>query len=516
MPKYILEFIDSQDYNGHITLSDGRIVQLIIQTTSGQVKGIQLSGSYVFRGIPYAAAPVGQLRFKPPQAPPAWEGIKDCSQFGPIAHQKYDPNSNLPELKHSEDCLNLNIWTSGRGGQLRPVMVYIHGGGFISGKGADCDGSRYAAEDDVVYVSLNYRLGALGFLALGDVLGEEYAASGNNGMMDIIAALQWVQQNIAAFGGDPGRVTVLGNSAGAKCTATLYAMKAAEGLFQQAIAQSGATQSIRDKKTAALTTSRLLEALGLKSEEAGMLLELSAEQLIEAQMKVGPDTSSNLHMFGPVADGIRISYDPLAYIREAEKLPPLLIGTNENESTMFIFYDPGLQKPDVGTLERLFGENQLVVWDTFFRHSKTLPGQEAWSKALTEHLYTIGSIQLAEAVAASGSSVWMYRLAYGGFLGATHGYEGSLINYIEDLTHDQAAVSNDPQYVQSEAQSLAAGMRSAWNSFVRHGNPNVPLLPEWPLYNDRQSVMMLDLDSYVQEKLAPPIGIACAHQVWRA
>ncbi|SFD81305.1 para-nitrobenzyl esterase [Paenibacillus catalpae] len=487
---------------------------MIIQTSSGQVKGVQLNGSYVFRGIPYAAAPVGKLRFKPPEAPPAWEGVRDCSEYGPIAHQYNDPNSFLPGLEHSEDCLNLNVWTTGPADQPRPVMVYIHGGGFTSGKGADCDGSRYAAEDDIVYVSLNYRLGALGFLYLGDILGEEYAASGNNGMLDIIEALRWVQANIAAFGGDPARVTVLGNSAGAKCTATLYTMKAAKGLFRQAIAQSGATQSIRDKKTAAVTTGRLLEALGLQPEEAAKLLELPADQLIEAQMKVGSDTSRNLHMFGPVADGIQIPLDPLASIREEGNLPPLLIGTNEDEATMFIYYDTGLQKPDAGTLERLFGENQLVVWDTFTRYSETLPVDKAWSKALSEHLYTIGCLQLAEAIAVTGSSVWMYRLAYGGTLGATHGYEGSLIHYMEDPTRDSATLSADPHYVQAEASELATSMRSAWNAFVHNGNPNISVLPDWPVYNDTQSVMMLDLKSYVQESLTPPIGIA--HQVWRA
>lgn len=488
---------------------------MIIQTSSGLVQGISLNGAFAFRGIPYAAAPVGELRFKPPQAPLSWEGIRDCSRFGPIAHQSHDPNSLVPELLHSEDCLSLNVWTAGPAESLRPVMVYIHGGGFISGKSADCDGSRYAAKDDVVYVSINYRLGALGFLALGDVLGEEYETSGNNGMLDIIAALRWVQANIAAFGGNPGQVTVLGNSAGAKCTATLYAMKAAKGLFHRAIAQSGATQSIRDKKTAAITTGRLLEALGLKPEEAGKLLELPAEQLIEAQMKVGPDTARNLHMFGPVADGIVIPLDPLGAVKEAKELPPLMIGTNEDEATMFIFYDPGLRKPDALTLGWLFGENRQLVWDTFLSHSELLPVDKAWSKALSEHLYIIGCMQLAEAVAASGAPVWVYRLTYGGFLGATHGYEGSLINYVNNPARENEADPNNPHDVPPEASKLAAVMRSAWIAFVQSGDPNVSELPDWPAFHDKQSVMMLNLASYVEESLAPPIGIDCAHQVWR-
>ena len=152
-----------------------------------------------------------------------------------IAPQQHQPNGNVPGLAQSEDCLNLNVWTPGVSEKLKPVMVYIHGGGFVSGNGAECDGSRYAAEDGIVYVSINYRLGALGFLYLGDLLGKGYETSGNHGMLDIIAALRWVRLNIAAFGGDPSRVTVIGNSAGAKCTATLYVMEAAQGLFHRAL-----------------------------------------------------------------------------------------------------------------------------------------------------------------------------------------------------------------------------------------------------------------------------------------
>ncbi|CAM3443443.1 carboxylesterase family protein [Paenibacillus lupini] len=489
---------------------------MIIQTSSGKVKGVQLKDTYVFRGIPYAAPPVSELRFKPPVPPLSWEGIRECDSFGPIAHQRHDPNTFLPELMHSEDCLNLNVWTPGTQGSPRPVIVYIHGGGFIGGKGAECDGARYATEDDFVYVSINYRLGALGFLYLGELLGEEYSTSGNNGMLDIFAALRWVQTNITAFGGDPHRVTVIGNSAGAKCTATLYTMKEAEGLFHRAIAQSGATQSIRDIHTAGVTTTRLLEALDLQPSEVGKLLSVPAELLIEAQMKVGPDTSRNLHMFGPVADGILIPVDPLASIQEAANLPPLLIGTNEDEAAMFILYDPGLQKPDPGTIERLFGQNQLIVWESFIQYSQIMPIDKAWSKILTEHLYTIGCLQLADAIADTGSPVWVYRLQYGGSLGAAHGYEGSLIHYMKNPEREIKVDTTDPYYVADEGRELAQSMRAAWNAFIREGDPNAALLPEWPVYGDSHSMMVLDLVSAAKEDPSPPNGVACSHQVWRA
>ncbi|MGE7824641.1 carboxylesterase/lipase family protein [Paenibacillus sp. NPDC093718] len=489
---------------------------MIVQTLSGKVAGVKLKGSYVFRGIPYAAPPIGKRRFKPPAPPLSWPGVRQCNPFGPIAPQKHNPQGFMPELVQSEDCLNLNVWTSGASEKLKPVMVYIHGGGFVSGNGAECDGARYAAEDGIVYVSINYRLGALGFLYLGDLLGKGYETSGNNGMLDITAALRWVQLNITAFGGDPSRVTVIGNSAGAKCTATLYVMEAAQGLFHRAIAQSGATQSIRDNQTANVTTIRLLEELGLSQAQAHQLLELPAEIIIEAQSTIGSDTSRSLHMFGPVSDGHVIPVDPLASLTGSIGLPPLLIGTNEDEAAIFIQDDPVLQSPAFETLERFFGANAAVVWDAYGRYNQSMSSSDAWNKALTEHLYTIGAMQFAEAVASSGSSVWMYRLQCGGTLGAIHGYEGSLIHAA--LTRNpmsEMPINEDPYAVTAESYALADAMREAWVAFVQSGDPNIPALPAWPVYGNRYATMVLDKIFSVRDDLPVPAGIGVPHQVWR-
>ncbi|MFB9328166.1 carboxylesterase/lipase family protein [Paenibacillus aurantiacus] len=486
---------------------------MLVQTCSGLVQGIALDGAYVFRGIPYAAPPIGSQRFKAPMPVSAWRGIRTCDRFGPIAPQKNVPNGFMPELAQSEDCLNLNVWTSGTSAALKPVMVYIHGGGFVSGKGAECDGLRYAVEDGFVFVSINYRLGTLGFLYLGELLGEEYGTSGNNGMLDIVAALQWVQRNIAAFGGDPSQVTVIGNSAGAKCAATLYAMDAARGLFRGVIAQSGATQSIRDRHTANTTTMRLLDELGITRSQAHRLLELPAERLIEAQSAIGFDTSRSLHMFGPVADGSVIPTEPLGSLGTRSHLPPLLIGTNEDEAASFIQGDPLLWPPSLEIAGRLFGTSAPIVWESFVQYNDILPSAQAWSRTLSEHLYTIGAMQLAAAAADAGASVWMYRLQCGGPLGAIHGYEGSLINGPQNA--DSAINPDDPHRVDPEDYPLARGMRAAWVAFAKTGNPNVTLLPAWPVYDSERSTMVFNRVSRVRTDLPEPAGAGVPHQVWR-
>ncbi|MDU4696463.1 MULTISPECIES: carboxylesterase/lipase family protein [Paenibacillus] len=492
---------------------------MIVQTLSGKVEGVKLDGAYVFRGIPYAAPTGGSRRFKPPASPLPWQGVRRCDRYGHIAPQNPAQEGLLSELTQSEDCLVLNVWTpQDLGDELKPVMVYIHGGGFVGGTGADCEGTKYASEEGMVYVSINYRLGALGFLELSELLGEEYAASGNNGMLDIVTALQWVQHNIAAFGGDPSSVTVIGNSAGAKCVASLYVMPKAHGLFHRAIAQSGATQAIRDRQTASVTTRRLLEQLKISPSEAHHLLELPAEKLIEAQAAIGFDTSRGLHMFGPVADGLVIPFDPLESLKGNEGLPPLLIGSNEEEAAIFIHNDPLLRSPDRGALERLLGSNAEVAWEAYQHYQTSMPTEVAWNRTLTEHLYTIGAMQFAEAIALSGAPVWMYRLRCAGRLGAIHGFEGSLIQTAlaaGDPGSIPTLPSDDPYLVTAEMNELAHGMRAAWCAFIRNGDPNTGLLPAWPVYGKDHATLVLDLVSSVHKDLPTPAGIRVPHQVWR-
>ncbi|MGH2586914.1 MAG: carboxylesterase/lipase family protein, partial [Dehalococcoidia bacterium] len=217
----------------------------VVRTPYGQVAGEQRDGVTVFRGIPYARAPLGELRFRAPQPPEPWSDVRDATRFGPIAMQNPSPMDTIfgavqrPAM--SEDCLSLNVWTPGLDDGRRPVMVWIHGGAFVGGSGSTpwYDGTAFASRGDVVVVTLNYRLGALGFLHLADLGGDAFAGSGNVGILDQVAALRWVRESIAAFGGDPENVTVFGQSAGARSIATMMSMPNPRGLFDKAILQSG-------------------------------------------------------------------------------------------------------------------------------------------------------------------------------------------------------------------------------------------------------------------------------------
>jgi para-nitrobenzyl esterase len=212
----------------------------------GKLEGDEQNGLFVFKGIPFAAPPVGARRWMPPEKPAAWTGVRDARRFGAVAHQNKLMLSALSAMvvdgEQSEDCLTLNVWTPALDGKRRPVMVWIHGGGFTIGSGSQpiYDGSALARRGDVVLVTVNYRLGPLGYLRLADVTGGKIAASGNEGMLDQVAALEWVRDNTDEFGGDPGNVTIFGESAGGMSVGTLLAMPAARGLFDKAIPQSGA------------------------------------------------------------------------------------------------------------------------------------------------------------------------------------------------------------------------------------------------------------------------------------
>ena len=275
-------------------------------TTSGDLRGARENGASVFRGVPYAAAPVGELRFAPPQAPPAWQGVRDATCDGTIAPQGRSRLAHIMgdfERPQSEDCLTLTVWTPALDARKRPVMVWIHGGAYSSGAGSLpwYSGERFAANGDVVFVSVSYRLGALGFLYLPGV------SDGNLGLLDQVAALRFVRDNIAAFGGDPGNVTVVGQSAGAASIAFLMAMPAADGLFRRAIMQSTPfgrmTRTPDDAKRIGL---RLLEVLGVKADEATKLKSVPFHEFVTAQGQVArleKKFADARAPFWPVIDG---------------------------------------------------------------------------------------------------------------------------------------------------------------------------------------------------------------------
>jgi para-nitrobenzyl esterase len=262
-----------------------------VHTSFGVLRGVRGGGLHIFRGIPYARPPVGPLRFRPPERPDSWSGVRDATRFGPAAPQNLGllgPVFSLGITHTDEDCLFLNIWTPGLDGGRRPVLVWIHGGAFVLGAGSQSlyDGSVLARRGDLVVVTINYRLGALGFLYLRRLSGGRLPASGNEGLLDQIAALHWVRDEIAAFGGDPDNVTIFGESAGAmSCTALLGAPRA-RGLFHRAILQSGAANHISTAEIASAVAEEVLSALRIQRRRTDKLLSLSPERVVEAQTRL--------------------------------------------------------------------------------------------------------------------------------------------------------------------------------------------------------------------------------------
>jgi para-nitrobenzyl esterase len=260
----------------------------LVETRRGTLRGVVEPGLTVFRGIPFARPPIGPLRFRPPEPPAAWTGTRDASRFGAAAPQNgalIGPVMSLGIGRTSEDCLYLNVWTPAPDRRRRPVLVWIHGGAFVLGAGSQMlyDGAALARRGDVVVVTLNYRMGAFGFLRLCDRFGDRLATSGNEGLLDQVAALEWVRDEIEAFGGDPTNVTIFGESAGAMSCATLLGLPRARGLFQRAILQSGAGNFFWPRETAARLADYFVDRLGIDSPAA--LAEASAERLLAAQRR---------------------------------------------------------------------------------------------------------------------------------------------------------------------------------------------------------------------------------------
>ena len=328
--------------------------EVIIESAYGKLEGRKLNEVYVWKGIPYAAPPLGDLRFRPPVPSEAWDGVRNAAEFGPIALQAPSEVMNFlgSELEKSdEDCLYLNVWSPGADGKRRPVMVWIHGGAFAagSGSGAMYDGASFAAEGDVVVVTINYRLGVFGFLHLGETGGEEFAGSGNCGILDQVAALQWVQDNIEKFGGDPSQVTVFGESAGAMSIGVLLAMPAAKGLFQRAVLQSGAAANVHSTGIAEKVAGRLLAALDIGPGNIEKLREMPAQQLLK--------TAALLPYISlvPVVDGISLPEHPeQALAKGAAKDISILIGTNKDEYRLFSYFDPRWKNEDEKEITSIF------------------------------------------------------------------------------------------------------------------------------------------------------------------
>src|SRR5260370_10761158 len=450
----------------------------VVETQYGKVQGAVNGPVFVWKGIPFAWPPLGDLRFYARHNPDSWTGVRDATAFGLTA-----PQSNLgrgffsatPE-QSGEDCLFLNIWTPGADDKRRPVLFWIHGGAFTIGSGSISwyDGTSFAVNGDVVVVTINYRLGALGFLHVAGIGGENRGFTSNCGLLDQVAALQWVRDNIAAFGGDPGNITVFGESAGAMSIGTLLAMPAAKGLFQRAILQSGASHTVQHRESATQVAHTLLAHLGV--DQITALVDVPDEKLLDGQIKTS--ACSRGLAFQPVIDGVTLPRQPIeAIVDGSAQGVSLLVGTNLDEMRLFTMLDPTQASYDMVTLERLFGAKAAQVASIYDADRPEKSSSDAWIDFLTDRTFRIPAIRLAERQSAQGTPVWTYRFdwptpAFGGILKACHGLEISFVWNNLDKFGVSMLTGDSPA-----RQKVADAMHKAWIAFARGGNPNPPGLP---------------------------------------
>ena len=482
-----------------------------VSTPSGEVRGRERDGIVRFAGVPYATA----ARFAPPVPTPPWDGVHDATTFGPISPQ----NTSVMDLifgaepePQSEDCLFLNVWSpSIAPATPLPVMVWIHGGGFEIGSGSSpmYDGTHFA-EHEVVLVSINYRLGALGFLELGH-LDPAYEGSGNVGILDQIAALEWVRDNIAAFGGDPDRVTIFGESAGAMSVSLLLAAPSTHGLFHQAIAQSGAASAARTSAQARTDAEEFLSIAGLTSIDEVLAAPigtlLAAHGAINASRMADPEavirsTGNPLAFlpFRPVADGVHLPADPLeAIARGAGAGVPLIVGTNLEEWKLFAMMSP--PATDLDGLRSRLGLITEDVEGALAAYLAEHPGAsptELEVAAMTDVVFRVPAAQLADAQRGH-ASVRQYLFtwkspAFGGAIGSAHAVE---IPFVFDIVDDpRLAVFVGPE----APRRLADSMVSAWSAFARGELDAVGSIPTWPeLGESGRPVLILDVEPTIED-----------------
>jgi len=481
----------------------------IVEISSGSLRGVREGDLAVFRGIPYARPPLGALRFRAPEPPMAWTGVRDARAAGPACLQPPDLVSSMlgfETLPASEDCLTVNVWAPAADGARRPVLVWIHGGAFVVGSGSRrlTDAAALAQRGDAVVVSCNYRLGAFGFLYLGEHGGDALGAVPNAGLLDQIAALEWVRREIGAFGGDPDRVTVFGESAGAVSVAALLALPPARGLFRRAILQSGAANLVAPAARAAGVAAAVLRELGIEPPQLAALRDVSAARLLEAQIRVimAPPRDAGGLPFQPVVDGDVLPRDPFELVRDGgARDVAVLIGTTLDEMKLFDLMDPKARELDDDRLlrrcERTVGAARGRAAIDRYRALRSERGAattapDLWSALESDRLMRAPAMRLAELQAAVQPAVYAYLFTWSspfadGALGACHALDIPFVFGTLDEPRIAPFAGDGP-----DAQRLAYQMQDAWIAFARGGDPNHDGLPNWPRYErTRRSTMLL-------------------------
>ncbi len=483
-----------------------------VEISKGKIRGVRSEGVNIFKGIPYGGRTSGDRRFRRPAQLPSWTGVRDALQLGAPTIQQDGQTRGLNEPRPSEDCLFLNVWTPANDHKKRAVMFYSHGGGFSNGSGGaiDQDGSNLSKLFDVVVVETNHRLGIMGFLYLDEVAGTDYAGSGNNGMLDIIEALAWVNKNIAVFGGDPNNVMIFGESGGGAKTSCLYAMPAAAAFFNKASIESGPGVHMIPKEAATEMTLIALRELNITPKKWKTLMEIPAADLLAVQLKMPTLMAQSEYVkkngnvgfvansFQPVVDGIALPhhpFDPTA--PDISKNKPLLTGWNEDEYTFFAmaFQDTEALKRGFtfealsAKLEKQFGSNTKKVIDTYRQTMPNATASNIWVAIESMNMMGLGSITIAERkVQQKGAPVYLYNFGYKSETkvpGTDYPFGTPHAMDITFKFKNEVPGMKEGSFSGKRPERFTASFHMAelWTTFAKTGKPAAEGVPEWTPYN---------------------------------